>query len=385
MYRSIYLDHAATTAVDQRVVEAMLPYFTNDYGNPSAAHRLGQHSHNALLSARDQVAGVLGASPDEIVFTGCGSESDNMALRGVLFAQQALGGAPRNHIITTVIEHPAITQTCQQLAERFGAAVTYVPVDGFGRVDPAAIEQAITDRTALITVMYDNNEVGTIEPIADIAAIAHAHGVLFHTDAVQAGGQLPLGVDPLNVDLLALSAHKFYGPKGVGVLYVRKGTALAPTLTGGGQEHGYRAGTENVAFAIGLATALVLAYQQREARNRKLAEMRDWLIRGVLAGIPDAHLTGHPTERLPNSASFCFDSVAADALLIALDTAGIAASSGSACHAGSLEPSSVLTSMGVPRQRALGALRLTLGNENTMEDVEHVLRVLPAMVLRLRG
>jgi cysteine desulfurase len=258
-------------------------------------------------------------------------------------------------------------------------------VDGYGRVDPRDVERAITDRTALVSIMYANNEVGTVEPIARIGALAHEHGVLFHTDAVQAGGQAPLQVDSLNVDLLSLSAHKFYGPKGIGVLYVRRGTPLVSTLTGGGQEHGYRAGTENVAFAVGLATALVLAYQQREAKNRRLAELRDWLIRDVLASIGGAYLTGHPTERLPNSASFCFDGVAADALLIALDTAGIAASSGSACHAGSLEPSAVLTAMGIPRERALGALRLTLGNENTRQDVEQVLRVLPPLVARLRA
>ena len=380
MERTIYLDHAATTPVDARVVEAMLPYFADSYGNPSAVHRLGQQSHHAIVTAREQVAAVLHCQPDEVVFTGCGSESNNLALRGVFFARRARG----NHIITSSIEHPAITNTCNQLAEQFGADITTLPVDSFGLVDPTLVEAAITPRTILITIMYANNEVGTIEPIAQIGEIAHRHGVIFHTDAVQAGGQLPLDVDRLNVDLLSLSAHKFYGPKGVGVLYMRRGVQLLPTLTGGGQEHGYRSGPENVPYIVGLATALTLAYQDRQARNERLIAMRDRLINGVLRSIPDSHLTGHPVQRLPNNASFCFDRVAADALLISLDLLGIAASSGSACHTGSLEPSHVLTAMGVPRERAIGALRLTLGNATTPEDVDYALAVLPDVIARLR-
>lgn len=359
----------------------MLPYFTHEYGNPSAVHRLGQHSHEAIIRAREQVAAVLNAQPDEIIFTGCGSESDNLALRGAFFAQRAKG----NHIITCAIEHPAVLRTCEQLAAQFGAEITVLPVDGYGRVDVASVEAAITDRTILITIMYANNEVGTVEPIAQIGALALARGVLFHTDAVQAGGQMPLDVQALNVDLLALSAHKFYGPKGVGALYVRRGVHLLPALTGGGQERGYRSGTENVPYIVGLATALTLAYENREERNRQIARLRDALVRSILRDIPDSYLTGHPTERLPNSASFCFDGVAADALLINLDLAGIAASSGSACHAGSVEPSSILTAMGIARERALGALRLTLGNENTQTDIDHVARVLPPLIKQLRG
>lgn len=381
MERYVYLDHAATTAVDPRVVEAMLPYFTRDYGNPSAVHRLGQRSHAAIINAREQVASVLGAQPDEIVFTGCGSESDNLALRGVFAAQRERG----NHIITCAIEHPAVLQTCRDLAERAGARVTVLPVDGDGLVDPGAVAAAITPDTVLISIMYANNEVGVIEPIAEIGAVARARGIPFHSDAVQAGGQLPLAVDTLNLDLLALSAHKFYGPKGVGVLYVRRGTRLQPALTGGGQERGLRSGTENVAFIVGLATALTLAYEARQANNERVTALRERLITGVLATVPDAHVTGHRTERLPNSASFCFDGLAADALLINLDLAGIAASSGSACHAGSVEPSAVLLALGVPRQRALGALRLTLGNETTADDIEQVLRILPPLIARLRG
>lgn len=381
MYHSVYFDHAATTAVDAQVVDAMLPYFTHEYGNPSAVHRLGQHSQQAMANAREQVAAVMNARPDEIIFTGCGSESDNLAVRGVFFGRQGKG----NHIITSAIEHQAIGQTCEQLAAHFGAQVTVLPVDSFGRVDPAAVAAAITPGTILISIMYANNEVGTIEPLAEIGKIARAHGILFHTDAVQAGGQLPIDVDALNVDMASLSAHKFYGPKGVGVLYVKRGTKLMTTLTGGGQEHGLRSGTENVPYIVGLATALTLAYQNREAKNKRMTAMRDRLITGVMAGIPEAYLTGHPTQRLPNHASFCFEGVSADALLINLDLAGIAASSGSACHAGSIDPSPVLTAMGVPRERAIGALRLTLGNENTPDDVDHLLSLLPQMVARLRG
>lgn len=381
MQRTVYLDHAATTAVDERVVAAMLPYFTQHYGNPSAVHRLGQQSHAALIAAREQVAAVLHAHPDEIVFTGCGSESDNLALRGVYMAQRARG----NHIITCAIEHPAVLQTCRDLAAQLGADVTILPVNSDGLVDPGAVERAITSRTVLISIMYANNEVGVIEPIADIGAVARAHGVAFHTDAVQAGGQLPLDVDALNVDLLALSAHKFYGPKGVGVLYVRRGAKLQPALTGGGQERGLRSGTENIAFIVGLATALTIAYEDRAAKNQRITALRERLITGVLSAVPDAFVTGHRVRRLPNSASLVFDGVPADALLINLDLAGIAASSGSACHAGSLDPSAVLTAMGIARERALGALRLTLGNENTPDDIEYVLGVLPPLIERLRG
>jgi cysteine desulfurase len=381
MYQSIYLDHAATTAVDAQVVEAMLPYFTHQYGNPSAVHRLGQHSQQALANAREQIAAVLNARADEIIFTGCGSESDNLAVRGVFFGAQGKG----NHIITSAIEHQAIGQTCEQLTAHFGAQVTVLPVDSYGRVDPAAVAAAITPGTILISIMYANNEVGTIEPIAEIGKIARAHGVLFHTDAVQAGGQMPLDVEALNVDMLSLSAHKFYGPKGVGLLYVRRGVKLMATLTGGGQERGLRSGTENVPYIVGMTTALTLAYQNRAAKNRRMSAMRDRLINGLLASVPEAYLTGHPTQRLPNHASFCFEGVTADALLINLDLAGVAASSGSACHAGALDPSPVLAAMGVTRERALGALRLTLGNENTPEDVEHVLGLLPPMIVRLRA
>jgi len=378
--RIIYLDHAATTPVDPQVVEAMLPYWTEHYGNPSAVHSLGRAALQALSHAREVIAGILHAYPDEIVFTGSGSEADNLALRGVFLARRTQG----NHIVTSAIEHHAVSHTCQQLAEYYGAEVTYVGVDRYGRVDPAEVERAITPRTILVSIMYANNEVGTIEPITEIAHIAHTHGIPIHTDAVQAGGQLSLDVQALGVDLLSLSAHKFYGPKGIGLLYVRQKTPLLPSLTGGGQEGGRRAGTENVAFAVGMATALSLAYADREVRNARLIALRDRLIHGILSSVPGAELTGHPTARLPNSASFVIPGVTSDALLMHLDVLGICASAGSACTAGRLEPSHVLTAMGYPDELALGALRLTLGHGTTEDDVDAVVAALPHVVSSLR-
>jgi len=379
--RTIYLDHAATTAVDPRVVEAMLPYFTEKYGNASSIYKLGRQSRQAMEEARRTVADILHATPEEIIFTGCGSESDNAAIRGVAWANRHKG----NHIITTPIEHHAVGHTCEQLAREFGLEVTYVPVDQYGVVNPDDVRRAITDRTVLITIMYANNEVGTIEPIAEIAEIARSKGIPFHTDAVQAGGSLDLGVDRLGVDLMSLSAHKFYGPKGVGVLYVRRGTKMLPMLTGGGQEWGKRAGTESVAYIVGFATALRLAYENAEGNNRRIRALRDQLIRGVLPSVPHAHLTGHPTQRLPNNASFVFDYVEGEAILLQLDLHGVAASSGSACTTGSTEPSHVLAAMGIPAVRAHGSLRLSLGNENTEEDVNYVVSILPGIVARLQA
>jgi cysteine desulfurase len=379
--RSIYMDHAATTAVDPRVVEAMLPYFTQKYGNASSVHGFGREAHQAMESARKTVAEILDASPEEIIFTSCGTESDNLAIRGVAFAQQKRG----NHIITSPVEHHAVGHTCEQLQRRFGFEVTYVPVDAYGRVDPDVVGRAITDRTVLITIMYANNEVGTIQPIAEIGKLARAKGILFHTDAVQAGGTLDLNVDTLNVDLVSLSAHKFYGPKGVGILYQRRGTPLLPMQTGGGHERGRRAGTENIPYIVGLATALELAYQSRDSNNARITGLRERLISGVLGSIPDAYLTGHPTERLPNNASFVFRGIEGEAILLSLDLMGVAGSSGSACTSGSTEPSHVLTSMGLPADVCHGSLRLTLGNDNTADDVDYVLSVLPDIVSKLRA
>ena len=378
--RAIYMDHASTTAVDPRVVDAMLPYFTRKYGNPSSMHSVGRDAAGGLEEARRTVAGILGAEPREIIFTSCGSESDNLAIRGVAFSSRAKG----NHIITSPIEHHAVGHTCMQLEKEFGFDVTYVPVDRYGVVDPEAVAHAITDRTVLISIMHANNEVGTIEPIADIGRIALSKGIPFHTDAVQAGGALDLDVGRLEVDLLSLSAHKFYGPKGVGVLYVRQGTPLMPIQTGGGHERNRRAGTENVPYAIGLATALKLAHEHRAANRQRLAELRDRLVAGVLSAIPDAELTGHPTDRLPNNASFVFAGVEGESILLSLDLAGVAASSGSACTTGEEQASHVLTAMGVRPEVAHGSLRLTLGNENSEEDVDYVISVLPGIIERLR-
>jgi len=377
----IYMDHAATTAVDPRVVEAMLPYFTEKYGNASSIHAAGREAHEAMENARRTVADILGAHPEEVIFTSCGTESDNLAIRGVAFASRKKG----NHIITSSIEHHAVGHTCEQLEKEFGFEVTYLPVDQYGRVDPDDVGRAITDKTILITIMYANNEVGTIQPIAEIGRIARAKGIPFHTDAVQAGGTLDLNVDALNVDLLSLSAHKFYGPKGVGVLYQRRLTPLLPMQTGGGHERGRRAGTENIPYIVGLATALKLAHEHREQNNRRIAQLRDRLIQGVLDTIPDAYLTGHPTDRLPNSASFVFGGVEGESILLHLDMMGVAASSGSACTSGSTEPSHVLTALGLPVEICHGSLRLTLGNENTEEDVDYVLSILPGIIHNLRA
>lgn len=380
--KGIYLDHAATTAVDPRVVEAMLPYWTEQYGNPSSIYRLGREAAKAVKAARETVADILNADPSEIIFTSCGTESDNLALRGVAFARRALGKGA--HIITSSIEHHAVDHTVDQLAKRFGFEVTKLPVDQYGLVDPEDVVKAIRDDTVLISIMYANNEVGTIEPIAEIGEIARARGIPFHTDAVQAGGALSLNVKELRVDLLSLSAHKFYGPKGIGVLYVRKGVPLWPMQTGGSQEQNRRAGTENVAYIVGLAKALELAYAELEETNRRLIALRDRLIAGVLERIPHVQLTGHPTKRLPNSASFVIHYIEGEAMLLNLDLKGIWASSGSACTSASLAPSHVLTAMGYPPEIAHGSLRLTLGKENTAEEIDYVLDTLPGIVQKLR-
>ncbi len=381
--KTVYMDHAATTAVDPRVVEAMLPYFSEKYGNASSIYSLGREAAKAMDEARRTVAEILGCDPKEVIFTSCGSESDNLALRGVGFARRGQGKG--NHIITSSIEHHAVGHTCEQLEKHFGFEVTYVPVNEYGMVDPDDVGRAITDRTALISIMYANNEVGTIQPIAGIGKMAREKRIPFHTDAVQAGGSLNLNVDELNVDLLSLSAHKFYGPKGIGVLYVRKGTSLWPMQTGGGHERNRRAGTENVPHIVGLATALKLAHESRESENQHISALRDRLVEGVLARVPEAQLTGHPTQRLPNSASFTFKFIEGESILLNLDLAGIAGSSGSACTSASLEPSHVLLAMGIPVEVAHGSLRLTLGRENTEEDVDYVLEVLPGVIEKLRA
>lgn len=375
----IYLDHAATTPTRAEVLARMLPYFSEFFGNPSSIYTLGRKSQDAVDTAHEMVAQALNCRPTEIVFTGGGSEADNLAIKGIAYAQRRRG----NHIITTAIEHHATLHTCQRL-EQEGYTVTYLPVDEYGRVSPEQVEAAITDQTALVTIMYANNEVGTIQPITEIGRICRARRVPFHTDAVQAGGLLDLDVTQLQVDLLTLSAHKFYGPKGVGILYVRQGTRIQPQVLGGSQERNRRAGTENVPGAIGAATALQLARDERERENKRLLGLRDTLIAGMLA-LPDVRLTGHPSQRLPNSASFTVAGVEGESLLLNLDLLGIAASSGSACTSGDIEPSHVLTAMGIPASQARGALRLTLGHSNTEDDIALTLQRMAEILPRLRS
>lgn len=379
----IYLDHAATTRLDPEVLAEMMPYLGDLHGNASSIYRLGRESRKAVEAARELLAAFLNARPKEIVFTSGGSESDNLAVRGAAWGLRLRSGeAP--HIITSQIEHHAVLNTCQAL-EKQGFPVTYLAPDRHGRIDAAQVAEVITERTGLISLMHANNEVGTIQPIAEVGALARERGILFHTDAVQSVGLLPVDVRALKADLLSLSAHKIYGPKGVGALYVRTGVRLAPQVTGGDQEFNRRAGTENVPGIVGLGKAVERVYQERESEPERLRRLRDRLIEGVLATVPECELTGHPTERLPNNASFIFHGIEGEPLLLGLDIQGIAASSGSACASGSVEPSHVLLAMGYSHEQAHGALRLTLGRENGDADVEAVLALLPGMAAGLRG
>jgi cysteine desulfurase len=379
----VYLDYAATTPVDRRVVNAMEPYWTELFGNSASIHAYGRAAAKDLEAARGMVAKVLDCHPTEVVFTANGTESNNLAIRGAAWA--ARRSRRGNHIVTTAIEHHAVGHTVDQLRDDFGFEATIVPVDEHGLVDPHDVERAIRDDTILISVMYANNEVGTVQQLAEIGETARSHDIPFHTDAVQAAGKLSLNVDDLGVDLLALSAHKFYGPKGVGALYVRRGTTLVPPFAGGGHERGQRPGTVNVPGDIGLATALRLAEEERESEAIRLTELRDRLIDGVLSGIANARLTGHPTQRLADSASFVFRDCDGEALLMALDLAGVAASTGSACTIGDPEPSFVLSAMGLEAAWAIGSLRLTLGRWTTAEQIDRVLDVLPGVVERTRA
>lgn len=376
--RLIYMDHAATTATHPEVVKAMLPYFTEQFGNPSSLYEIAARSKEAVTHAREQVAAALGASPREIYFTSGGTESDNWALKGVAFANQKKG----THIITTVIEHHAILHTCEWL-EKHGFSVTYLPVDRYGMVDPAAVEEAITDQTILISVMTANNEIGTIQPIAEIGAIAHKHDVLFHTDAVQAIGQVAIDVEAMQIDLLSLSGHKFAGPKGTGALYVRKGVRLDPLIHGGAQERSRRAGTENVPGIVGLGVAIERATRDIPGRTERIAGMRDRLIHELLK-VPHTRLNGHPTRRLPNNVNVAFEYIEGESILLMLNAHGIAASTGSACSSASLDPSHVLLACGIPAEQAHGSLRLTLGEETTEEEIERVLEIVPGIVQRLQ-
>ena len=380
-HKMIYADHAGTTAVTPKALEAMLPYFTQGYGNPSSLYAFGQQAKSDLEQARATVARCLNAQPEEIYFTSGGTEADNWALRGVA-ELMALKGKKTGHIITTAIEHHAILHTAQYL-EKQGYEVTYLPVDGDGLVDPAAVEGAIRPDTILISVMAANNEIGTIQPIAEIGAIAKAHKVLFHTDAVQAVGHIPVDVEAWNVDLLSLSGHKFGGPKGVGALYMKKPLRLPALIQGGGQEKGRRSGTENVPGAVGLAAALQEAVDHLAEESARLAGLRDQLLEG-LTKLPYAKVTGSRSQRLPGTASFVFEGVEGEALLLHLDAKGICASSGSACSSASLDPSHVLLAIGLPHAIAHGSLRLSLGPDNTQEDVAYILKEVPAVVNYLR-
>jgi cysteine desulfurase len=379
----IYLDYAATTPVHPRVLEAMIPYFSETFGNPSSVHRYGQKAEAAIESAREAVAAALNCRPNEIIFTSCGSESDNLALRGAALAARVARGA--TWILVAKTEHPAVGKTVEQLVKHYGFQAEWLDVDKYGVVHPETVGKAIHRETALVSVMYANNEIGTINPVAEIAAICREHDIPFHTDAVQAAAYLDMDVQHLGVDLLSIGAHKFYGPKGVGALYVRKGTMLIPQQTGGGQEFGLRAGTHNVAYIVGLAEALRLTVEQREQRSAHVSVLRDHIIGTLLETIPDARLTGHPVSRLPNHCSFAFKNVDGNLLLQLLDNAGFACSSGSACKTGNPEPSEVMTALGLSREWGLGSLRVTLGMGNTSDDVEKFLTALPGLVEKARG
>lgn len=381
----VYVDHAGTTPLDPKVLEAMLPYFTEYFGNPSSLHSVGQEARYALDEARERVAGVLQCRPREVVFTSGGTESDNAAINGVATALQEMG----NHIVTSSVEHHAVLHACQHL-ESQGFEVTYLPVDADGVVQPEAVYNAINERTTLVTIMYGNNEIGTINPISEISksikkrAQELSRNIVFHTDAVQAAGYLDLNVAKLGVDLLSLSGHKFHGPKGTGVLYIKRGIPYLPLSHGGGQERERRSGTENIPGIIGLSLALETANNDRETNSEHCAALRDRIIETVLERIPGSCLNGHPSQRLPNNANFSFTGVEGEPILLGLDMAGIAASSGSACSSGSLEPSHVLLALGQSAEISRGSLRLTLGRNNTEEEVEYLLGVLVDLVQRLR-
>jgi cysteine desulfurase len=377
--RQVYLDHAATTPTAPEVVEAMLPFFTERFGNPSSIYGIARESKAAVDAARDQVARAINASPEEVYVTSGGTEADNWAIKGVAYANRKRG----EHIVTSAIEHHAVLHTCQYL-ETQGFRVTYLPVDEFGRVSPAALAEALTDRTVLVSIMAANNEIGTLEPIAECAKVCRDRGVRFHTDAVQAIGSVPVDVDAMGVDLLSLSAHKFYGPKGVGALYVRKGVRLDNLLHGGGQERRRRAGTENLAGIVGMGAAIERASARREEYAARLAALRERLYRGIAERVEHVRLNGHPTERLPGNLNCSFEFIEGESMLLLLDHAGICASSGSACTSGSLDPSHVLLAIGLPHETAHGSLRLSLGESNTEDEVDYVLETLPPIVERLR-
>jgi len=374
------MDHGSTTRPDPEVVNAMLPFFNEFFGNASSLHTFGQEAAQALVSSRKTVADFLGAEPEEIIFTSGGTESDNLALKGIAYLKKNKG----KHIITSVIEHPAILNTCKYLGD-MGYRITYVPVDDQGLIDPADVEDAITDDTILFSIMHANNEIGTIQPIKEICAIAHEHGVLVHTDAVQSVGKIPVNVDELGVDILSISAHKIYGPKGVGALYVRKGTRLQGLSQGGSHEMKKRAGTENIPGIVGMAKAVELAKQRLDDEVKYLDNLRDTMIKKILDSIPESYLNGHPTKRLCNNVHVRFSYVEGESLLMMLNSKGVAVSTGSACSSQSLDPSHVLVALGIMPEEIHGNLRITLGRENTMDEVDYVVENLIDIVKKLRA
>jgi cysteine desulfurase len=378
--RRVYLDHSATTPVDPEVAELIMTYYTSKFGNPSSIHAFGREAKKGLEDARQQIATLIGAQPEEIVFTSGGTEADNMALIGAALANQKKG----NHIITSAVEHHAILDTCKYL-EKQGFKLTILPVDEDGLLSVEAVEKALTPETILVSIMHANNEVGTIQPIEEIGKLLQGKGIIFHVDAVQSLGKIPVNVNDLGVNLLTASSHKIYGPKGVGCLYIRKGTRIQSLVHGGSQERKRRSGTENLPGIVGFGKACELAGQRMEADSAMIADLRDRLMKGIFDRIDHVKLNGHPTKRVPTNLNVSFEFIEGESLLLSLDMKGIAGSSGSACTSGSLDPSHVLLSMGICHEIAHGSLRLTLGRENTVEDVDYVLEVLPEIVTRLRA
>ena len=380
MKKLIYMDNAATTPTRQEVLDDMLPYFNIQYGNPSSVYSLGSRSRTAVEKSREIIGNMINAEEREIFFTAGGTEADNWAVRGVAYANKDKG----NHIITSKVEHQGIIHTCEYL-EKQGFAVTYLDVDEYGIVDLEQLEESITDETILISIMFANNEIGTVQPIKEIGEIAKERNIYFHTDAVQAIGNIRIDVDELNIDMLSMAAHKFHGPKGIGALYIRRGVKIDPLIIGGGQERNRRAGTENVPGIVGMGKAIELAYENLDEKNEKLIQLRERLIKGIFDNIDHVRLNGHPTKRLPGNVNICFEFIEGESLLLSLDMEGIAGSSGSACTSGTLEPSHVLLSIGLPHEIAHGSLRLSLGDNNTAEEVDYVVEKLVGIVSRLRA
>jgi cysteine desulfurase len=379
--RRVYMDHTAGMPVDKRVLEAMLPYFTQNYGNPSSIHSFGNEARRAIDEARSKVAELIGAGKkEEIVFTSGGTESNNLAIKGVAYRNKDKG----KHIITSSIEHMSVINTCKHLSKQ-GFKVTYLPVDKYGIIDIEALKKEITDKTILVSIMYANGEIGTIEPIKEIGEIVHSKGAFFHVDAVAAAGQIPINVQDENIDLLSLSSNDMYGPRGIGALYIKTGTRILPIIHGGGQERGLRSGTENLPGIVGMGKAAEIAKAEMRTESERLSKLRDELIRGILDNIPDSYLNGHPTKRLPNNVNVRFSYIEGESLILSLDMEGVACSSGSACTSKTLEPSHVLLAIGLAHEEAHGSLLFTLGKQNTREDIKYVLGLLPRVVRRLRA